>query len=131
MRGLKVLLIALTLSVVVGCAGTGKIEKPTTPSNTGGAALVAYGSAGYYASKYFALNVCATPPVYPCKTMVVNNKLLEVDAAAWGAAKAADAVGASDADKKDAAAKLAALKKANGDPEVTKQLAMLPKESTP
>jgi len=108
--------------VAGGCAGTGKIDTPTTVSNAGGAAGVTYAVAGKYASYYFALDVCATPPVYPCKVMSVNNKLLEVDTAAYNAAKAANAVGATQVQRDNAAAKLAELNRANADPAVRAQV---------
>ena len=129
---LAMLCVFALAAVMGGCGPTGKVHKPTTVSNAGGAALVAYSGAGYIASKYFALEPCATPPVYPCKVKSVNDRLLEIQTAAYNAAKAADAVGASQAQKDDAIEKLAELKRMNAEPEVAKQLALVkPKGGTP
>lgn len=86
-----------------GCAEN--LHKPTTPGNAGTTALVAYAVAGFTAGKYFALPLCATPPVYPCKTQALNDRLLLADTAAYNAAKAADAAGASQVQKQDAVEK--------------------------
>jgi hypothetical protein len=80
-------IVAITASLV-GCADT--IHKPTTVANAGTAALVAYSVAGAGVGEYLALPLCAKPPVYPCKTQAINDRLAAADIAAYNAAVAAD-----------------------------------------
>lgn len=79
------------LSAFSGCATP--IHKPTTAGNAATSALVAYAVVGYAAGQYLALPLCGVPAVMPCKTQVVNDKLVLADTAAYTAAKAADAAG--------------------------------------
>jgi hypothetical protein len=116
MKRIGIFLAALALAVVAGCGAT--LHKPTTPGNAGTSALVAYATAGFTAGKYLAMDLCATPPVYPCKTQVINDKVLLADTAAYLAAKAADAAG----DAAQAAPEIDALKQLNASPEVHDQV---------
>jgi hypothetical protein len=96
--------LALTLAVVAGCkSGSTKIDTPTTPSNAGGAALVAYGAAGTVAKQYFKLPLCTNPITALCKTQAINDSLNDLDRKAHDAAIAADAA-VNDAAKQQAAA---------------------------
>lgn len=78
---------------LTACGTTGSLHKPTTAGNAGTTALVAYAVSGATAANYFALSVCATPAVYPCKTQALNDQLKRADTAAYDAAVAADAAG--------------------------------------
>jgi hypothetical protein len=125
------LALVLTLGLLVGgCAEN--LHKPTTAGNAGTTALVAYAVAGFTAGKYFALPTCNAPPVYPCKTQSINDRLLLADTAAYNAAKAADAAGASQVEKDNAIEKIAELKRTNASPEVQTQVALIkPAGATP
>jgi hypothetical protein len=102
---------ALSLTCMLALAGCAEnLHKPTTLGNAGTSALVAYSVAGAAAGKYLALPLCATPPVYPCKTQAINDRVAAADTAAYNAAVAADAASATAAEKQAAAEKLAALK---------------------
>lgn len=83
------------LLCLAGCAGK-SLHKPTTAGNAGTQALVAYSVAGAGVGQYLALPLCATPPVYPCKTQAINDRLVAADTAAYNAAMAANAAGNSD-----------------------------------
>ena len=121
-------LLSLALIVVGGCAE--KLHKPTTAGNAGTTALVAYAVAGFSAGKYFALPLCATPPVYPCKTQSINDRLLLADTAAYNAAKAADQAGGAAAKvKADNANK--ELAKLTAAPEVKTQVDLVTAGDTP
>lgn len=113
---MKNVALLIALSLVVGCAGT--LHKPTTAGNAGTTALVAYAAAGFTAGQYFSLPLCATPPVYPCKTQSINDKLATFDTAAYKAAKAADAGG----NPAGADNEIKALNDANATPEVKTQV---------
>jgi hypothetical protein len=108
-KTLAIVLIA-SLALTAGCAI--KFHKPTTAGNAGTTALVAYGIAGAGVADYLALPLCHTPPVYPCKTQVINDRLVVANRAAYQAAIAADeaAGGGNTAIKADKANE--ALKKA-------------------
>lgn len=109
------LIIAFLFVATLGIGGCAEnLHKPTTPENAGTTALVAYAVAGFTAGKYFALPLCATPPVYPCKTQALNDRLLLADTAAYNAAKAADAAGANMVQKQDAIEKIEELKRISG-----------------
>lgn len=108
---MKLLLAFILVCSIAGCAEN--LHKPTTPENAGTTALVAYAVAGFTAGKYFALPLCATPPVYPCKTQALNDRLLAADTAAYNAAKAADAAGATPAQKQNAVEKREELLRIN------------------
>ncbi len=86
------LLFALVLAVTLSACAT-DFHKPTTAGNAGTTALVAYSVAGAGVGKYLALPLCATPPVYPCKTQAINDRLAAADTAAYNAAVAADNAG--------------------------------------
>lgn len=132
MKGLKYALsfILATSLFLGGCASS--LHKPTTAGNAGTTALVAYAVAGFGAGKYFALSTCAKPPVFPCKNQAVNDRLLLADTAAYNAAKAADAAGASQVQKDNALAKIDELKRQNAAPEVKTQVDMVkPAGGTP
>lgn len=111
MKRLFLPILLAALAVVAGCAEN--LHKPTTAGNAGTSALVAYAIAGAAAGKYLAYPLCATPPVYPCKTQAINDKVALADTAAYNAAVAADAASASAGDKAVATAKLDELKAAN------------------
>lgn len=111
MKRLFLTVLLATLAVVAGCAET--LHKPTTAGNAGTSALVAYAVAGAAAGKYLAYPLCAAPPVYPCKTQAINDKVALADTAAYNAAVAADSASASAADKAAASAKLDELNAAN------------------
>jgi hypothetical protein len=115
-RALGLFLATCLLAVMAGCAGT--LDKPTTPGNAGTSALVAYSVAGFTAGQYLAFPLCANPPVYPCKTQEINDKLVAADAAAYAAAKAADAAG----DPSRADPEIGELKSLNALPEVRSQI---------
>jgi len=83
------LLFALVLAVTLSACAE-NIHKPTTAGNAGTTALVAYSIAGAGVGQYLALPLCATPPVYPCKTQAINDRLAAADTAAYNAAVAAD-----------------------------------------
>lgn len=83
-----VLAMILSLCAFPGCTDT--MHKPTTAANAGTSALVAYSVAGAGVGQYLALPLCATPPVYPCKTQAINDKLAAADTVAYNAAVAAD-----------------------------------------
>jgi len=91
MRFLATMLLTASLALMPGCAD--KLHKPTTAGNAGTTALVAYSVAGAGVGQYLALPLCATPPVYPCKTQVINDRLVAADTAAFNAAMAANAAG--------------------------------------
>jgi hypothetical protein len=111
---------ALLLACALGaCANF--IHKPTTTGNAGVAALVTYGVSGAAAGTYFALPLCATHPVYPCKTQAANDRLDAADQAAHDAAIAADKA-ATAGNKQAAADKKAELDKQLADPEIKKQI---------
>lgn len=74
-----------------GCATN--LHKPTTAGNAGTQALVAYSVAGAGVGQYLALPLCAIPPVYPCKTQQINDRLVAADTAAFNAAMAANNAG--------------------------------------
>lgn len=102
---------ALTLCAVLALAGCAEnLHKPTTVGNAGTTALVAYFAANRAAVKYVELPRCATPPVLPCSTQAIVDKIALADTAAYDAAKAADAAAGTQADKDDAQKKLDALK---------------------
>ena len=84
---LSILLLA-SFTLAGGCAST--LHKPTTAGNAGTTALVAYGVAGAGVADYLALPLCHTPPAYPCKTQVINDRLVLANRAAYQAAIAAD-----------------------------------------
>ena len=107
MKLLFALVLAVTLSA---CAGNG-LHKPTTVGNAGTTALVAYFAANQAATKYIALPRCATPPVYPCSTQAIVDKVAAADTAAYNAALAADSASATQAEKHTAQAKIDELKK--------------------
>lgn len=109
--------ICLSLAFVALAACGENLHKPTTVGNAGTTALVAYSVAGAGVAQYLALPLCANPPVYPCKTKALNDKLAAADTAAYKAAVAADqaADAASAAAAKQANQKLSdAAKEANG-----------------
>lgn len=95
------LILALVLALTVSACAE-NFHKPTTAGNAGTTALVAYAVSGAAASQYLALPLCATPPVYPCKTQAANERIAAADTAAYNAAKAADAA-ANDPTKQSAA----------------------------
>ena len=100
----------MVLAVALSACGANTLHKPTTAGNAGTSALVAYAVAGAAAGKYLALPLCAQPPVYPCKTQAINDKVALADTAAYNAAVAADAASATASDKADATKKLNELK---------------------
>jgi hypothetical protein len=108
----NVFMAALLAVVLSACGTSGTLHKPTTAGNAGTSALVAYATAGAAAGKYLALPLCATPPIYPCKTQAINDKVALADTAAYNAAVAADAASATAADKASATKKLNELKEA-------------------
>lgn len=119
---MKTYILAFLLAIPIAIGGCStNLHKPTTPGNAGTTALVAYAVAGFTAGKYFALPTCNTPPVYPCKTQSINDRLLLADTAAYNAAKAADAAGASQVQKDNALEKIAELNRQSGSPEVKAQ----------
>jgi hypothetical protein len=126
---LAVLALVCGLSAFGGCSTTGTPHAPTTAANAGTSALVVYSVAGFTAGQYLALPLCATPAVYPCKTQVVNDRLVLADSAAYAAAVAADSAGNSPAAQAKAAAALAALQGANTDPAVKTQVDLAKKAS--
>lgn len=85
---LATLLLTASLALMPGCATN--FHKPTTAGNAGTTALVAYGVAGAGVADYLALPLCHTPPVYPCKTQAINDRLVLANRAAYQAAIAAD-----------------------------------------
>jgi len=80
-----------TFAIIGACSSN--LHKPTTAGNAGTTALVAYSVAGAGVGQYLALPLCATPPVYPCKTQVINDRLMAADTAAYNAAMAANSAG--------------------------------------
>jgi hypothetical protein len=102
-----------------------KLHKP----NEVGGSLVAtdftYAAAGYAVGKYLGLPLCATPPVYPCKTQAINDRLVAANRAAFQAVLAANAAGATQAQKDAVVTKQKALADEAADPEVQKQLKLL------
>jgi hypothetical protein len=88
MKVIATLLLTASLAFMPGCATN--LHKPTTAGNAGTTALVAYGVAGAGVADYLALPLCHTPPVYPCKTQAINDRLVLANRAAYQAAIAAD-----------------------------------------
>lgn len=112
MKFLTALLIACLLAVVAGCGATGTLHKPTTAGNVGTTALVAYTLEGVSVTRQVLKQpTCATPAVYPCVPQAIKAKVDAVDQAAYLAAKAADAAGATQVEKDNAIEKLAELKR--------------------
>ena len=108
---LLALLCVFLVACLSGCkSGTTKIDTPTTASNAGGAALVAYGVAGTVASEYFALPDCTTPVTALCKSPSLVRRLDELDKKAHAAAIEADAAVNDVAKQQKAASALANLK---------------------
>lgn len=115
------------LFVLSACGSTGTLHKPTTAGNAGTSALIAYSVAGFTAGQYFALTLCGTPAVYPCKTQAVNDRLLLADTATYDAAVAADKAGNDQVAQAKAAAALSALQDANKSPDVKTQVDLVKK----
>lgn len=115
---LAALSLVLTLAA---CAGQ-TLHKPTTAGNAGTTALIAYAISGATAAKYFALPLCTTTPVYPCKTQTLNDNLARADTAAYNAAKAADAAANNPLLQQNATEKLENLKATLVRPEVSSQI---------
>lgn len=111
MKLIHALFIACVL-VLAGCGSTGTLHKPTTAGNIGTTALVAYTLEGVgVARQVLRQPACATPAVYPCVPQSVKDKVDAADLAAYTAAKAADAAGATQVQKDNAIEKLAELKR--------------------
>lgn len=118
---LRIAALSLILAVLTACAGQ-TLHRPTTAGNAGTSALIAYAISGATAGKYFALPLCATPPIYPCKTQALNDRLALADTAAYNAAKAADAAANNPLLQYNASDKLDSLKAVLGQPDVKTQI---------
>lgn len=111
----RVMLLGASVALLSACAGQSLLV-PTTAGNAGTTALAAYSIEGVGVNRQVQKQpTCAAVPVYPCVSQAIKDKLDAADEAAWRAAKAADAAGATQADKDEAASKLAALKKDGSD----------------
>lgn len=112
------------IACLSGCGG----QSVHKPDNAGGAVIATdftYAAAGYTVGKYLGLPLCDNPPVYPCKTQAINDRLVLANRAAFQAVLAANSAGATAAQKAEVGTKQKALAEAAADPEVQKQIKLL------
>lgn len=112
--------MALASVAMTGCGAEG-LHKPTTVGNAPIVGNVGYGALGITARQVLGMGVCETPPVYPCVSQAIKNRVYDADTVAYKAAVVIDSASATAQQKQDAADKAKALKSILDEPDIKKQ----------